>query len=258
MNLPHKLDRTVVIRASRETVFRFFTDTQRWASWWGKGSTIDAKPGGKMFIQHPEGTQAMGEVLEVTPPEHIVFTYGFVSGKPIAPGTSRVTIRLEAAGPGGRETRLSLKHEFAETAVRDEHVQGWRFQLALFGNLVANEVNANASGVVDAWFDAWAEPDATARVRAIEQIAAPDIHFRDQYSLTDGVADLLPHIAAAQIHMPGIRLRRNGDVRHCQGTVLADWKVVMPDGQQKGTGTNVFTIGPDGRIESVTGFWNRG
>jgi uncharacterized protein YndB with AHSA1/START domain len=257
MTLPHKLDRTVLIRASRETVFRYFTDTPRWASWWGKGSTIDARPGGQMFICHPGGAQSAGEVLEVTPPEHIVFTYGFVGGKPIAPGTSRVTIRLEAVGPAGRETRLMLKHEFAETEVRDEHVQGWRFQLALFGNLVANEVNANAAGVVDKWFDAWAEPDAAVRERAMGDIAAPDVRFRDQFSLTDGVEDLLPHIAAAQKFMPGVRLRRAGDVRHCQGTVLADWRVVMPDGQEKGTGTNVFTIGADGRIESVTGFWNR-
>ena len=257
MNLPHRLDRSVLIRASRETVFRFFTDSSRWASWWGKGSTIDPRPGGAMHIHFPEGTKATGEVLEVEPPERIVFTYGFVGGQPIAPGGSRVTIRLAADGPGGRETRLSLTHEFAEAPARDEFVQGWRFQLALFGNLVANEVHAEAAAKVDGWFDAWVLVDATARERALQEIAAPDVRFRDQYSLTDGLADLLPHISAAQKHMPGIRLQRSGNVRHCQGTVLCDWRVVMPDGQERGTGTNVFTFGPDGRIESVTGFWNR-
>ena len=30
--LPHVLDRDVFIRARRETVFRHFTDTPRWAS----------------------------------------------------------------------------------------------------------------------------------------------------------------------------------------------------------------------------------
>jgi len=257
MNLPHRLDRTVLIRASRETVFRFFTDSARWASWWGAGSTIDPRPGGAVLICMPGGARAAGEILEVAAPERIVFTYGFESGQPIRPGASRVTIRLVADGPGGRETRLSLTHEFAETAVRDEHVQGWRHQLALFSNRVANEVNAGATTLVDGWFDAWVEPDVQARERALLAIAVPEMRFRDQFGLTDGVADLLPHIGAAQKFMPGIRLRRSGDVRHCQGTVLCDWKVVMPDGQERGTGTNVFMLGPDGRIESVVGFWNR-
>jgi uncharacterized protein YndB with AHSA1/START domain len=257
MNLPHRLDRNILIRASRETVFRFFTDSARWASWWGAGSTIEARPGGAVLICYPGGVRAAGEVLEIAVPERIVFTYGFESGQPIPPGTSRVTIRLAADGPGGRETRLSLTHEFGETPVRDEHVQGWRYQLALFGNLVANEVNAEASAKVDGWFDAWIEADAAARERALQQIAVPDLRFRDQYGLTDGLADLVPHISAAQKFMPGIRLQRSGAVSHCQGTALCDWRVVLPDGQERGAGTNVFTFGPDGRIESVTGFWNR-
>jgi uncharacterized protein YndB with AHSA1/START domain len=257
MNLPHRLDRSILIRASRDTVFRFFTDSTRWAAWWGAGSTIDPRVGGAVSIVLPGGVKVGGAVLEIAPPERIVFTYGYATGSPIAHGGSRVTIRLAADGPGGRETRLSLVHEFAEPAVRDQHVQGWRYQLALFGNLVANEVHAEAAATVDGWFEAWADADAAARERALQAIAVPDIRFRDQYGLTDGLADLLPHITAAQKFMPGIRLQRSGAVRHCQGTVLCDWRVVTADGQERGTGTNVFTFGPDGRIESVTGFWNR-
>src|SRR5229473_7603642 len=129
--LPYHLDRTVVINAKPDTVFRFFTDSARWANWWGAGSTIDAKPGGRVYIRHPGGVESLGEVLEVRPPERIAFTYGFASGTPIPPGSSRVTIRLE---PDEAGTRLHLLHEFAEAAPRDEHIQGWRFQLSLFSN----------------------------------------------------------------------------------------------------------------------------
>jgi hypothetical protein len=38
--------------------------------------------------------------------------------------------------------------------------------------------------------------------------------------------------------------------------VLADWTAVGLNGQQRGGGTNVFSLGPDGRIESVMGFWS--
>jgi hypothetical protein len=52
-----------------------------------------------------------------------------------------------------------------------------------------------------------------------------------------------------------MRTRRMGEVRACQGMVLADWVVSGLDGQQRGTGTNVFVFGPTGKIEWVTGFW---
>jgi uncharacterized protein YndB with AHSA1/START domain len=77
--LSSRLDRTLVIHAPRDIVFRFFTDTPRWASWWGAGSTIDPRPGGRMFIRHPNGAEVTGEVLELQTPEQIVFTFGYVS-----------------------------------------------------------------------------------------------------------------------------------------------------------------------------------
>src|SRR6185295_11811411 len=80
MSLPHRVDRTITILAPVDTVFRFFTDSARWASWWGAGSTIDATPGGRVLIRHPGGTEVTGEVLEIAPPKRIVFTYGNASG----------------------------------------------------------------------------------------------------------------------------------------------------------------------------------
>ncbi len=85
--LPYKLNRTVLIDATPETVFRFFTDSARWAVWWGTGSAIDARPGGEVYIRYPSGVEVVGEVLEVRPPEQISFTYGYASGNPIPPGS---------------------------------------------------------------------------------------------------------------------------------------------------------------------------
>src|SRR2546421_3168306 len=134
-SLPHRLDRSVFIGATPDTVFRFLTDPPRWAAWWGPGSTIDARPGGAVLIRYPGGIEASGEVVEVKPPERIVFTYGYASGKPIPPGSSKVTIRLERAGAG---TRVHLTHELADLAARDEHIQGWRYPLSAFGNIVSD------------------------------------------------------------------------------------------------------------------------
>lgn len=252
MKLEYSLERTLTILAKRETVFRFFTDSERWAKWWGAGSTVDPRPGGSIRIVYPNAVEVTGEVLEIVTPERITFTYGFTSGSPIPAGSSRVTIRLEEERAG---TRLTLKHEFSDEKARDDHVQGWRYQLALFSNIVSAEVNANAADVIDAWFNVWANPNADERAGSLKQIATPTVEYRDRYSATKGADDLLFHITAAQYHMPGIRIERQGDVRQCQGTAFCTWNA-NKDGTVATTGTTFFAFDADGRIQSVTGFWS--
>jgi uncharacterized protein YndB with AHSA1/START domain len=251
--LPHRLDRTVTIHATPEVVFRFFTDSARWAKWWGAGSRIDARPGGDIYIKHPGGVESAGQVVSLEAPKRLVFTYGFVSGKPIAAGSSRVTITLE---PDRAGTLLTLLHELPDEAARDEHVQGWRFQLSLFANVVSDEVSANAAQFTDLWFQAWAEADPIARKKMLQEVAVPEVRMQDRFSNLEGIDDVLPHIAASQRFMPGLRMQRSGEVRHCQGMVLADWIVTGLDGEQRGKGTNVFVFSPNGKIEWVTGFWS--
>jgi uncharacterized protein YndB with AHSA1/START domain len=252
-SLSHRLERTVLIRAEPERVFRFFTDSDRWASWWGTGSTIEARPGGRLLIRFPEGTEVSGEVVELIAPQRIVFTYGFVSGAPIPPGGSLVTIHLaEQSGA----TLLSLSHDFADPTVRDEFQQGWRFQLSLFANVVLNELHAKAGGTIDGWFAAWSEPETAVRETTLARLVTANIRFRDRFSSIEGMADLRAHLAAVHRFMPGVGIRRDGVVRHCQGTVLADWVARMADGSERGRGTNVFVLNAAGQIEAVTGFWN--
>ena len=247
------LERSVVIRAPRETVFRYFTDTERFAGWWGPGSRIDARPGGEVLIRYPNAVVARGEVVELRAPERIVFTYGYEGeGRPIAPGGSRVTVELsEEAGA----TRLSLRHDVPSAAVRDEHLQGWRYQLSLFANIVAREVNAKAEERVDAFFDAWGDPEEPGRRRKIESSTEETVTFRDAFSCVAGREELLAHLAATRVHMPGMTISREGTVSECQGTAIVRWAAKGPDGNVAGRGTNVFEFSPTGAIRGVTGFW---
>lgn len=251
--LPHSLDRTVIIRAERPVVFRYFTDNSRWANWWGAGSTIDPKPGGKIYIRYPNGIEAMGEVKDVEAPESISFTFGYASGNPIAPGASLVTIQLTEHPEG---TSLQLKHEFAEATARDLHVQGWRYQLSVFGNIVANESFLNVAPHIDRWFDAWAIQNDEDRQKEFSEIASPNVEVLDRNSLLSGIADVNAHASAVVRFKPGVVLKRKGEVRHCLGTALADWTVPGPDGTERLTGTSVFSFGVDGKIRSVVGFAN--
>jgi uncharacterized protein YndB with AHSA1/START domain len=251
--LEHVLERTVLIRATRETVFRYFTDRDRFAAWWGEGSTIDARPGGVLRIRYPNGVLASGEVVEVVPPSRVVFTYGYEDpAKPVRPGGSRVVVTLDERKDG---TLLRLRHELPDAAARDQHVQGWRYQLAVFANVVAREASAGLPSAVDAFFAAWSEKDDGRRRSVLAAIATDDVTFADAFSCTEGIDDLVAHLSAAQFHMPGIVLSRTGDVRVCQGTAVADWTAQGADGAARGKGTNVFDLAPDGRIARVVGFW---
>ena len=254
MSLEHSLERTVFIAAERSTVFRFFTDSARFSTWWGEGSRIEARPGGIVHIRYPNGVMASGEVVEVDPDRRIVFTYGYEGeGKPIPPGGSLVTITL-AQEPRG--TRLHLRHELPSAAVRDEHVQGWRYQLSVFANVAAADQHAGLDARVDALLEAWSEPDAGRRRTLLASVAAEGLVFRDRFSCTAGLDDLAAHMGAAQVHMPGLRLRREGAVRQCQGVALVDWVAKGPDGTDRGRGVNVLELAPDGRLAAVTGFWS--
>lgn len=249
--LPFTIDRTVRIAASRETVFAFFSDPARWAAWWGAGSTIDARPGGALLIRYPNAVEAVGTVEDLDPPRRIVFTMGYPSGTPFPPGASRVTIDLETDGEG---TRLHLRHETADAKARDQFVQGWRYQLSLFVNLVLDSAYADAAWRIDQWFAAMSEPDADARANRLAQLAAAGIEYRDRYSAIAGVEELIVQVGAMHRFMPGFSISRAGAVRHRQGLLLTDWTQAGPDAKAIAQGAAVIELAAGGRVARVTMF----
>ncbi len=251
---PFTLERSIVICAERSTVFSFFTDSKRFADWWGPGSEVEGYTGGAVRIRFPNGIAASGQILEIEPENRIVFTYGFDSGKPMPAGSSRVTITLKDHSDG---TLLTLVHELDDEMVRDEHVQGWRFQLSLFANAAARIQHANLQERIDAYFDIWNQKDATVRRSAMDVSLSPGFQFHDMFSCTTGPDDLNAHITASHFFMPGLTIKRAGDAHLCQSTAVCNWTATKTDGSDAGKGTNVFTLSSSGLFRSVTGFWMR-
>lgn len=252
--LPHQLTRQVIIRASREVVFRYFTDSGRFAAWWGAGSAIEPRPGGPVRIVYPGGIVVTGEVVTLRPAQEISFTYGYEAQNRelIPPGGSLVTITLRDHAEG---TLLDLRHDLATAAARDAHIPGWRYQLAMFANITAGEAYPATEGTLDRYFALWSEPDPARRLATLEAIADRDLVFRDRFGVTRGREDLAAHIGASQQHMPGLALAREGAVQQCQGTAIADWCARAPDGKLVARGRNVFDLGPDGRLTRIIGIW---
>ena len=250
--LTHTLERRIVINAKRATVFRYFTDSKRFADWWGAGSEIEGKSGGKMRICYPGGIKVSGEVREIVPQQRIVFTYGYDSGIPIPPGSSLVTITLKDHPDG---TELTLVHAFSDPAVRNEHIQGWRYQLALFANVASKDQHQNLQQLIDQYFQLWNTTAADQRRNAMQEILTPDVEFHDPYGCTSGVEEFDIHIAAVHRFMPGMSIARNGSAQLCQGAALSNWVAKGADGATAASGTNVFTLSPDGLIRKIYGFW---
>jgi len=246
--------RRIEIRAPRETVFRYFTDPARFAAWWGEGSTVDPRPGGAVSIRYPNGERASGVFREIAPPERVVFTFGLESpGAPIAPGTTTVTVTLEASARG---TLLTLRHAgLPSEEIATHFVQGWRYQLSVFSRVVTAEAHAGAASAADGWFAAWNEGDAARRRERLAAASVPEVSFCDAFGVLAGHDDVDAQIAATKVHMPGLTLRRVGEPALSHGHALVRWEAVDARGAVRSSGANVFTFASDGRIESAVGFW---
>ena len=118
------VEREVQIDASPETVFEFFTDPAKMVQWKGAEAMLDPRPGGVYRVQLSEQAIAVGEYVQVDPPNRVVFTWGWEGGfASTPPGSSTVEITLTPVDGG---TLVRLVHSGLPSAESAElHGQGW-------------------------------------------------------------------------------------------------------------------------------------
>jgi uncharacterized protein YndB with AHSA1/START domain len=125
-NVMNQVDVSIRIEAEPAVVFEFFTDPEKMIRWKGIAAKLDPRPGG---IYHVDvgGNAAVGEFLEVVPPERVVFTWGWEGNDGLPPGSTRVEITLTPDGDG---TVVRLVHTDlpTEQSAR-QHGQGWTHYL---------------------------------------------------------------------------------------------------------------------------------
>jgi len=119
------VEQVIRISARPETVWAYWTDPQRICDWWGKSAQLDPQPGGTFRVEMDGGPVMVGEYLQLTPCERIVFTFGWepTDGAPrIAPGGSTVEVTLiDDAG----DTIMTLRHTGIPDAFAEQHAWGW-------------------------------------------------------------------------------------------------------------------------------------
>ena len=113
--------REVRVEASPETLFDFFTDPEKMNRWMGETATLDPRPGGTFQVGIGPYS-AQGEYVELSPPNRVVFTWGWEAGMAPAPGESTIEVTLE---PEGEATLVRLVHRDLPEEARPPHAHGW-------------------------------------------------------------------------------------------------------------------------------------
>ncbi len=142
---PVRVSRT--FEATRLRVYRAWTDPELLIRWFVDADgdmtvrTLDLRVGGRYRF---EGTNAgrswaiEGVFREVTPPERLVYTWGFPENPEFGePGETTVTVEFRERG---KSTEVTVTHEgFTNAVARSEHNKGWIGCLDRLGSLVARE-----------------------------------------------------------------------------------------------------------------------
>lgn len=115
----------VMIDASPETVFEFFVDPRKMRRWMGRHTELDPRSGGVFAVDNGDD-RARGVFLAVEPPERVVFTWGWEGSDLVPPGSSTVTVVLEATDGG---TLVRLVHSDLPVGEDIRHSHGWTHYL---------------------------------------------------------------------------------------------------------------------------------
>lgn len=108
---------------------------------------------------------------------------------------------------------------------------------------------------IDAWLDAYGEPDEARRGALIAQVWAPAGTLADPPLEGTGHAEISGLAAAALQKFPGNRFRRTSGVDAHRGYARYSWALVGPDGQVAVEGMDVAQVDGDGKLLRVAGFF---
>lgn len=123
-----------IIPATKETLFRAWTEPEQLKRWWtiGEGwraefAEIDLRVGGKFRVGNKprvgETVLLTGEFLEVEPPNRLVYSWQFGQANS-EPGI--ITVEFKEMG---HQTEVSITHERSAREMAPSAVAGWESAL---------------------------------------------------------------------------------------------------------------------------------
>ena len=108
--------------------------------------------------------------------------------------------------------------------------------------------------VLDAYNAAWGETDVSARRALLEKSWAEDGVYTDPMAVAAGREGLIDWISAMHQQFPDCGITQTGEVEEHHGVVHFTWDFTV-GGVPAISGRDFVVLAPDGRIQSVTGFY---
>lgn len=114
----------------------------------------------------------------------------------------------------------------------------------------------DVTSLIDRYFAIWNEQDGPRRRALIEQTWAETATYVDPKLSAQGHEGLDAMFHTVQQHYPGLAFRRLGEIDFHNDRVRFAWSFAPEDGPALARGLDVAVIGPDGRLQAVTGFFD--
>jgi SnoaL-like domain len=109
--------------------------------------------------------------------------------------------------------------------------------------------------MVQTYGAAWLEPDELRRAALLQQCWAEDGLYQDPTGEAAGRAALNAHIGGFHTSQPGARIEITSGVACHHSNIYFKWLMRAGDGSVVVEGVDFGSIGADGRITRITGFF---
>lgn len=122
-----------------------------------------------------------------------------------------------------------------------------------FGEL---PVDAPISAPLQAYLDAWNEPDPAVRLDLLTQAMSDDATYIDPTATVEGRPQLVDHIGLYQQRAAGTELVLTAGPDTYDTVMRFSWAIHTLGGDVVGTGLDVVDLADDGRLSRVVGFFD--
>jgi SnoaL-like domain len=109
---------------------------------------------------------------------------------------------------------------------------------------------------LDTYARTWGPVDHDTRLAALRACLSEEFIYTDPNVRTVGYEELAAYMDGFQHELPGGGFV-NRRIEHHHDALLVHWDMVDPTGQTIGAGASSGRVGPDGRLQAMTGFFDQ-
>ncbi|MEJ7838175.1 MAG: nuclear transport factor 2 family protein [Thermomicrobiales bacterium] len=111
--------------------------------------------------------------------------------------------------------------------------------------------------LVEKYLDTWNEIDANKRQAMLAELWTEHGTYTDPMADITGIDQVAALISKFQEQLPGVYLKRTGDVETHHNLARFTWDLLTPTGGVVARGMDVAVFSEDHRFESVLGFFDQ-